>query len=264
MVLYADILFAINFSMDFLALFICSLILHTKTGRIRIVLSSLVGAAFGVLEVAWLIIRILIIVMSLVVPFVMCKIAYKQCKGKRLFASYLMFWGVSAGLGGTMSVIYSFFNNIFQDVIAKYSPGSVYSGARFLLIASITAIVSIVFSRLFSSKKDVQSAKVCITLDKKRYDIEALCDSGNMLLDPILLKPIILVSNQSRLGEIILGKNDMKKRIIPYNDVSGHGLLKGVVPESVTVNNNLVDAIIAPSETKDFAGYEALVPVTLL
>ena len=47
--LYADVLFAINFSMDFLAMFICSIILHIKTTRKRIILAAVLGGAFGVL-----------------------------------------------------------------------------------------------------------------------------------------------------------------------------------------------------------------------
>lgn len=263
-VLYADILFAINFSMDFLALFICSLLLHTKTGRIRIVLSAILGALFGVIEVILSLNQFWSFILSLIVSFVMCKIAYKYCKGKRLFSIYLMFWAISAGLGGIMSLTYTFLNNIFQDVILKYSPSGVYNGARFLLIASITAIVSIVFSKIFASKKDVKSAHISITLDSVKYSMEALCDTGNMLTDPILSKPVILVSEKSKLGEKILKKDDIRKRIIPYKDVSGGGILKGVVPESVFVENNLVDAIIAPIDTNDFAGYDALVPAKLL
>ena len=264
MIVYADILFAINFSMDFLALFICSLILHTKTGRIRIVLSSAFGGFFGVLEVVLPFNQMLSLILSVIVSFTMCKIAYKQCKGKRFLTTYLMFWGISAGLGGVMSLTYSFLNNIFQDIIVKYSPSGVYNGARFLLIASITAIVSIVFSRIFASRKDISSAKLSITLDNVKYDMEALCDTGNMLSDPILAKPVILVSKRSKIGKKIGLKDDIKKRIIPYSDVSGRGILRGVVPEAVMVGENLVDAIVAPIDTNDFAGYEALVPAKLI
>ncbi len=264
LVLYADVLFAINFSMDFLALFICSMILHLKVTRKRIILSALLGGAFGVIEVILPMNQVISILLSLFVSLFMCLIAYKKCTRKRLFISYIMFWAVSASLGGVMSLSYSLLNRLFQDVIFKYSPSGAYNGARFLIIASITAIVSIIFSKIFSSKKDITSAEIVVVIDKIEYKMEAFCDSGNMLSDPILSKPVILVTEFCKLGEIILAKDDYKKRLIPYSDVSGGGILKGVIPESVKVGNNLVDAIVAPIETKDFAGYEALVPAKLV
>ena len=53
MILYADVLFAINFSMDFLALFICSIVLHKKLSKNRIIIASILGAFFGVFDVAF-------------------------------------------------------------------------------------------------------------------------------------------------------------------------------------------------------------------
>ena len=262
--LYADVLLAINFSMDFLALFICSMILHIKTTRKRIILASLLGGLFGVLEVILPINNLVSVLITLLVSFLMCVVAYKNSTKKRLFTAYLMFWGVSAALGGVMSLTYSSLNVLFQDVIAKYSPSGAYNGARFLIISSITAIISIIFSRFFTSKKDVKSTEILVVIDNAEYRIDALCDSGNMLSDPILSKPVILVVKRSKLGMKILSKNDNRKRIIPYSDVSGGGILKGIIPETVIVGGNSVDAIVAPVEVNDFSGYEALVPARIV
>ena len=264
MTLYADVLLAINFSMDFLALFICTMILHIKTTRKRIILASFLGGLFGVFEVILPISNLLSALITLLVSFLMCLVAYKNSTKKRLFTAYLMFWGVSAALGGVMSLTYSSLNVLFQDVIAKYSPSSAYNGARFLIISSITAIISIIFSKFFATKKDVESTEIFVLIDTIEYRTEALCDSGNMLSDPILSKPVILVAKKSKLGMEIFNKHDNRKRIIPYSDVSGGGILKGIIPESVLVGGNLVDAIVAPVEVDDFSGFEALVPARIV
>ncbi len=264
LILYADVLFAINFSMDFLALFICSMIMHARTSKKRIIISSAIGGMFGLLDIILPINHILGVIISLLVGFIMCAIAYIEKNKKRLVVLYIMFWAVSAGLGGLMSLTYTLFNKLFSEIIVKYSPGNAYNSARFLIILSITAIVSIIFSRIFSSKKDVKSAEIEIKLDNNKFKIVALCDSGNMLTDPILAKPVILVSEKSKIGDVIKKKDDYKKRIIPYKDVSGGGILKGVIPDEVKVQNKTVDAIIAPINNKNFAGYEALVPAKLI
>ncbi len=264
MILYADILFAINFSMDFLALFICSIILHKKLNRKRIIIASLLGALFGVLDVVVQLNQALSILLSIVVAIIMCLISFFEINIKKAIVTNLTYWGVSACLGGVMSLLFSFFNRIFGEYIQKYSQETAYNGARFLIIASLTAIVSIIFTRIFTSKKDIKATEITIKIDEKEYKLEALCDSGNMLCDPILIKPVILVTDKSKIGKIIKTKNDIKKRYIPYSDVSGDGMLKGIIPESIVVGKNVVDAIIAPIEKNDFAGYEALVPANLV
>lgn len=264
MTLYADVLFAINFSMDFLSLFICSIILHKKAERKRIIIASLIGALYGVIDVIFSKSQLLSLIFCVLISAVMCLISFFEKSLKRLFITFLVYWGVSAALGGTMSLIYSILNRIFYDVIKNYSEVSIYNGARFFIIASITAIVSIVVSRIFTSKKDVKAVEIKIIYEGSEYKIQALCDSGNLLVEPISQKPVVLVSEKTRVGRALLNKEDRYKRYIPYKDVSGEGILKGVTPEKIYVGDNLVDAIIAPINKVGFAGYDALVPRALI
>lgn len=264
MTLYVDILFAINFSMDFLALFICSIILHKKTTKFRIVLSALIGATFGVLAVIFSFGVILELIFSIICSFVMCLVAFLEKNLKRLLLTFITFWVISMGLGGIMSLLYSLLNKLLYKVIDQYSQSTAYNGSRFFIIASITAIVAIVFSRIFASKKDIKTVDVTIELEKETYKFTALCDSGNILTEPISSKPVILVSSISKIGNKIKDMDERLKRYIPFSDVSGKGLIQGVIPKRVIVGDNLVDAVIAPIERKKFADYEGLVPTALL
>ena len=175
-----------------------------------------------------------------------------------------MYWGVSAGLGGLMSLLYSVLNSVLYDFLKNYPQSSAYNGARFFIIASITAIISMVFSRIFTSKKDIKSVEITIEYAKENYKIIALCDSGNILTEPISGKPVIILSNSTKLGKIISENEDKNIRYIPYKDVCGKGIIKGVLPKKIIIEKNEVDAIIAPVDKKDFAGYEALVPISLI
>lgn len=264
MTLYADILFAINFSMDFLSLFLCSIILHKKTTKLRMLIASVIGAIYGVLDVIFIRKEILSIVICILMSIIICIIAFFEKNLKRMLLSIFVYWGISATLGGLMSLLYSFLNRIFLDFLAEYPVKSVYNGARFFLIVSITAIVSIFFSKIFTNKKDIKATEVTIEYGGEKYKITALCDSGNMLTDPLSGKPVVLVSKKTRLGNKLEKVDDKFKRYIPYNDVSGKGMLKGIVPQKIKVGENLVDAIVAPINKDDFASYEALVPQTLV
>ena len=51
MILYADVLFAINFCMDFVAIFLCNMILRRRLKKARILIASIIGGLYGVIGV---------------------------------------------------------------------------------------------------------------------------------------------------------------------------------------------------------------------
>ena len=262
--LYADVLLAINFSMDFLALFITSIILHKKTSKSRIVLSALLGALFGVFEVILPLGTVSTTILSVLVSFFMCAIAFFEKSIKRFFFTIITFWIISMALAGVMSFVYTVMNRVLSSVIVGFSPVTTYNGARFFIIVSITAIVGIIFSKIFTTKKDVKFAEIKVTIDKDEYIIKALCDSGNMLTEPISAKPVILVCEKTTLGKRILDIDDKRKRFIPYSDVTSDGILLGIIPEKVYVEKNSVDAVVATIKKDSFADYDGLVPSSLI
>ena len=163
-----------------------------------------------------------------------------------------------------MSIFYSFLNRILSKYIAEHSQGVVYSNARFLIILFLAVIVSTLFARSFGKERKIKNAKLNIELNGKSFEFYGLVDSGNLLTEPISGKSVILVSETSPIGQEILNMSDLKKRFIPYTAVGAEGLLKGVTPKLLKINDAEVAAIIAPICKKDFAGYESCVPLALI
>lgn len=264
MTVYADVLFAVNFSMDFISLFICSLIMKRKNSKKRILISSAIGGAYGVFEVLVTMKPVLSAFVSVLVSFVMCFITYYEKNVKRFTAMYVMYWAVSATLGGVMSVLYGFFNKLLYENIKNHSFEKVYTGARFFVIASLAAIAAMLFGKIYSSKKDIKQAHVEVKIGNEIFNFDGLCDSGNMLTEPISGKSVILVSKTSDVGKAVAHIPIKYVRYIPYSAVGGDGVISGARPSSVKVDGSMVDAIIAPIDKRNFAGYEALVPASLL
>ena len=267
MILYADVLFAINFSMDFLALFITLRILHKKIYKARILISSLIGATYGVLE---MIVNfngiILELLLGVFVSFIMCLIALNEYKLKRLAGEILVFWAISALLGGIMSLMFSILNKILTQYLIEENlmSNSEYSRTRFLIIALISILISMLFVRTLKEKSSEKSVLISITIDEENFTASGLCDSGNMLTEPISGKSVILVPSNSPIGRKISTFPDYKKRYIPFATVGSGGILKGIVPNKGIINDTEKDFIIAPVDRSDFSGYDALVPTTLL
>ena len=103
-----------------------------------------------------------------------------------------------------------------------------------------------------------------VMMKNKSYHLKGLCDSGNVLFEPITGKSVILVSSVSDIGKMIELESDIKKRYIPFCSVDKKGMLRGIVPDKLLINNSEISAIIAPAENKSFNGFDALVPLSLV
>lgn len=264
MTVYVDVLFAVNFSMDFISLFICAVVMKRKIYKRRMLAAAAIGGIYGVFEVLCTMRTLIAAIVAVLVSFIMCFIAYYEKSIKRFTLMYVMYWGVSATLGGVMSLFYNFLNKILAEQIKNYSFAKVYTGARFFIIAALTAIVSMLFGRFYSSKKDVKHSHLEIKMNGNIYELDALCDSGNMLTEPISGKSVILVAKGSNIGKASENAPLKSRRYIPYSAVGGDGVITGVLPEYVKIDGSMANAVIASVEKKDFAGYEAIVPLSLV
>ena len=121
-----------------------------------------------------------------------------------------------------------------------------------------------IFSRIYSSKIYTREIELSVLFKGKAYSLKGICDSGNSLTEPFSGKNVILVSSDSILGKAIVEENDLKKRYIPYQGIDKSGILKGIFPDKLIINDREISAIIAPAENKSFSGYEALIPIAII
>ena len=262
--IYADVLFAINFSMDFLCLFLSGRILHCKIVKRRIVCSSLIGGAYGVMSVAFEMKTLVSFVISFSVAIIMCLVCYNYTKIKSLLTSVLIFMFISTSMGGIMSVLFSLFNSVLADIIKKVSYEWAYNGARSIIIIALTGIVALILTKTLSRRKDIKTVMLTVNLNNTSYRLSGLCDTGNLLKEPFSGKSVILIGAYSRLGKEINNISESKIRYIPYKDINSSGILKGVFPNEVSVNDKKVDVFLAVSRNKDFNGNDALVPYAII
>lgn len=264
MTLYVDVLFAINFSMDFLSLYLTGRLLRKKIYKIRIIIAALIGGLYGILEFFLTLSPLISSFISVLISLLMCLFAFKSSKIIGFISSIIVFWGVSASLGGIMSLIFNFMNKLFYQYINQYSYDEVYSGARFFIIASLSVLIAMLVNKIILNKKEVKEVEVEIIFRGRNYKIKGFCDSGNLVKEPISGRSVILVSCLSELGKVIENEKEISKRYVPYSVVNGEGILKGIIPEKIIINNNEVNAIVAPINNTNFGGLDAIIPMSLL
>ena len=127
----------------------------------------------------------------------------------------------------------------------------------------------------------IKTASLEIAIQKQNTSLNALIDSGNLLREPISGKPVIIACYTSlrsviptelldlfKHQDLSVAPNEAaltKLRLIPTHSVGKNGLLYALLPESVTINGNQVDAYVAVDTSKNSYGeYQAIVPSVLI
>lgn len=157
----------------------------------------------------------------------------------------------------------------------------------FALLAAISALITLVGGRFFKRKSQERAAKLIVWYNGKSAELRALCDSGNLLREPISRKPCIVceisalegilpsslcrAAREGRISEIgrMRASECSGIRIIPMNTAGGDGMLLGIAADGIVVrygkNERNIDAYIALGNIKNGSeSYDALLPTELL
>ena len=139
---YADLFFLINFSMDYLCLYLSVGLLHLRKSRWRMMLASALGGVYSVIALfvsaqPWLSLGL-----DLSVCFFMCALcaAGKGVRVERLLLLCGTYFGSSALMGGGMTALYNLLGRANLPLEQVQSDG--ISAWMFLGLASAAALIA--------------------------------------------------------------------------------------------------------------------------
>ena len=274
MTVYADILFIVNFSLDYVSLYITGRLMSLPLRMWRLCAAAALGAVYAVTALFFDMPEVLYITVTLGVSCVMCMCAYR-CRGAVgcVSASILLF-SVGCALGGAMTALYSLGAGYEDSRSGETSTG----GAMVLVAAMATAAVA-VGGRISRSRRGVRVERVTVTVGDRAVSLDALYDSGNLLRDPVSGRAAMIVSSDAiaailprevsdaatngvtELTETLPPNIIGRVRVLPVSNVYGHGMLLGYRPDCVSVGGRDYDFILAISDKKDgFGGCDAILP----
>ena len=293
-VVYADLLFLIDFSMDFLCLYITARLLHRRFYAFRGVLAATFGAIYSVVVIFFSMNVWLLLLSDLGICAMICLIAY-GCKDKSLYEFCLCgsaYFGVSVCLGGFMTAIYSLLNR-FDLPLGEYNASDGISVWLFGLLALMSALAAMLGGRFFRNATSCETADVEISYLGKSVTVRAFVDTGNIISDPLSGRTVIVldrsaavkimsaeavdVAIKGRVG--LMGADEMQKiRFVPVKTANGGSMLCAFVPERVRItvadgNKRVrsfeVSALFAPTDlylsgNKIAGGCRALISPELL
>ena len=280
---YVDLYFLINFSMDFLCLYLTAKLLSERLSPIRGILAAAIGGIYANLALLFGLSGIVAILSDLAVCALICFSAFfGRGRIKRVPLYILVYVAVSAALGGIMTALFYLFNRSGIFDFIKESDGDGISVWLFALLASISAVITLIGGRGATKKMSARGVELQITLLGRTVTVRGISDSGNLLREPLSGKPCIVVDRKGleeilskRLSEAVAqggasrleGLTDEERRrivLIPAKTATGSDMLVGIRAERVLVRcggkERSADVILALSELE----VGALVPSCLL
>lgn len=289
-VIYADVLFAVNFSMDFLSLYITSKIGHGRMRAWPMIFAAVIGALYATAAVYADTGGAAGLVINIAVAWLMCYICFGGGGAFAVLRQTLLFYGVGFLLGGVMTAFYSLLGRLGGKIGSRTAVinGDIaaLTGSTplpiFIILAGAAAILSLIFGRLYDRKKSTKTAEVEIVFDNKRVNAVALCDSGNLVREPIGGLPVIFITEKklcellpNALADLILsGSTDGLSRLdpdharricaLPLRGVGSRRMALGFKPDGVYVNDREKTGCICCTGESSYGGRDALLPSALL
>ncbi len=285
-IVYVDLLFLINFSMDFLCFYLTARILSLKLSVPRTVLAAVVGGIYSDIALFISVGRLLGVLIDILICVLMCVIAFYKKKEARSPLLYtLVYFAVSMALGGFMTAIFNLLNK--ASMPSYESGGDGISVFSFALLAAVSAVITLIGGRFFKSRSLESVAELEVTVSGKSKRLRGFADSGNLLREPISAKPCV-VCDVSALRDILpsrvyraastgryadmVGLDEslrMGIRLVPIKTAGEDGMLIAIKADSLTViskkKERSVDAYVALGKIKDgTGGFEALIPNELM
>ncbi len=284
---YIDLLFLINFSMDFLCFYISARIISVRFSALRAVIASVIGGVYGGAAIFLPINAVLSVMIDVAVCLVMCIIAFRKDKGQSIILGALVYFSVSMALGGFMTALFNLLNRMgFSQLVTDESEGDGISVWLFAILAAVSAVFTLIGGRSFRRRSSVRSAEVSVRYGKNEKKLSAIVDTGNLLREPISGRACIAVDVDA-LGGLVpdgvlkaargdsiaalesISRSFVKNvRLVPTHTATGEKMLIGIRADRVLIDTGKgayeSDAYLVISKLDAPSGVEALVPGELL
>lgn len=275
--IYVDVLFALNFSMNYVSLYLGGKILHRKTSLWRIVSAAAVGAILGIISVIADIHGILLLTLEILAAVGMSLITFGFGGFREILKSSTAVFFIASLIGGVMTVGEGL-------VYPSEEESRTLSGNFILAICGICAVYAMM--RIIGKRAIANSVQVRVNLLGRQVAFTALVDSGNLLREPISSRAVILVSRNvfrrildddelaklcsGRVAEISDRGLAARVRAVPVHNHLSSVIKYGIVADKVNITvgsrEKSVDAVLVLEERTEheYGGHAATCPSAVL
>ncbi len=267
--------------MDYLCLYITGRILNRVISLVRLLLACVLGGIYSVASLFLPVSSGISLFLDIFMCLCISAAAYHENKRiSKTITLSLLYFAVSMTLGGFMTALFNLMNKL--DLPFDGIQSDSISVWGFAIMAILAGILSVFGGGLIFRKKEITTCTVEITFDGKARAFEALCDSGNLIKDPISGRPVIILDKDKARGFIDQNEIDNFSAGIPseknayscmrvtsVNTVSGSTMLVLLRPQKILITYQKAgkahtlspDALFS---TAPIVTHEAIIPYSLL
>ena len=253
MTIYLDIVLIENILLNYIIILSTAIISKEKINFIRIVISSIVGGIFCILNYIFQIPMYLETILKIIISIIMMKIAFN--KNKRFIKTLMFFYLVSFTFGGIAFMLLFIISpqnvKLNGNTLIGIYPlkVAILAGAfGFMIISIITQIIK----NKYEKKTMICDLEIFYKGNCKK--IKSMLDTGNLLKEPLTKADVIVVEKECLYGiinkeileninEIIKGRwledanvHSYKLKVIPFSSLGNeNGILIGFKPDYIKV-----------------------------
>ena len=263
-VIYIDVLFAVNLLINYILLRACCVFTALKLSKLRVVFGAFLGACYAVLIFFPDFSVLYSTICKLLISMLLVAASFPFYSIKSYIKALLIFYMVSFGFGGCVLGVF-YFSDIGARLGAVYSNGIFYFNLPWTILALSGTLFYIcvklfgLFSNKISHSKNLKK-KLYISYNNNTAEITALLDTGNSLIDPISLSPVIIAEYKSvknlfdeeirngldRIGQENItwimsevAQKGLSARLIPFSSLGKeNGMLLGFVPDRAEIRDD--------------------------
>ena len=263
---YIDVLFLINFSVDYLALYLTGKALRLPLQRARLIGVAIGGALYALWALLLCEHYILLIGSAVLVCLIGAWLAYPMRKVRYLWRSAFFYAAVCAVLGGVVSLLYRVLSKLFQGASLHDN------GAKVLVFTILTAVSGALIAlgnHLLTDVRGTKIVSVFLEIGEKHGVFHLLVDTGNLVREPVSGKQVIFLSRKAaqRVFGDLLENGEYcpeRRRIISMDWGTGKQMLLSILPDRAKVGGTAIDAYVAVMPQDGVRQYDGIFPAALL
>lgn len=256
MKIYLDLVMILNFFIDFILLLTVSIILKRNVSITRIMLGAFVGG-ISILFLFFDMNSITLFLFKIIISIFMILITFKFINIKYTLINLFYLYMTSIVLGGFLYLLNIEFS--YKKVGIIFINNGFSINLIFLIIFS--PIILYIYIKQSKNLKYNYSNYYNIEIIKnnKNYKYVGYMDSGNVLVDNLTKKAVILIDKRKILFNI------KEFRLIPYMGVEGNSMIKVIKIDKLIFNNKeYSDVLLGIMDKISLDGIDAILNRKLL
>ncbi len=264
---YVDVLFLINFSVDYIVLTLIGVIFHYRVNKWKELLTAFLLSLYSLWALLFCGSYILLITTALLSAAIACRFVFPIKKRLAFAKTYLLFIMLSILFGGLTNVLFSVFEKLFgtQEIASD--------GKQVIVFTCLAALSSLMIwagNKLLERGRNVDSIQLSFSFFNHKYSADLLVDSGNLAVDPLSGRHVIFLfekyAKKHGITQYINNNEDFLKikRVICVETAGGKKALPAYICDDIMLPDKIVKGVIAIMNDTEQTDYDGIFPTALL